>query len=225
MDPDRINDAVKVLEQNGYVEVRRSLGTTPYRFSGVQLTPAGRLEYEDMKERSSASSENASSTNITTEPKEKSMHKPRIFVGSSVEGLPVAEAIQVGLDHHAECTLWAQGVFGLSGGTLDSLIRASKDYEFAVLVLTPDDLVHKRDVTKNSPRDNVLFELGLFIGALGRERTYITYCRDEKLDLPSDLAGVTAATFSKHSDGNLVAALGTVCTLIKSAIKAAQAPK
>ncbi len=153
------------------------------------------------------------------------MQKPRIFVGSSVEGLPVAEAIQLGLDHHAECTLWSQGVFGLSGGTLDSLIRASKDYEFAVLVLTPDDLVHKRDATKNSPRDNVLFELGLFIGALGRERTYIVYCRDEKLDLPSDLAGVTPATFAQRSDGNLHAALGTVCTQIKAAIKAVHAAK
>ena len=60
------------------------------------------------------------------------------------------------------------------------------------------------------------------MGALGREKTYIVYCRDEKLDLPTDLAGVTAATFAKHSDGNLVAALGPVCTRIKTAIRAAQ---
>jgi predicted nucleotide-binding protein len=85
-------------------------------------------------------------------------------------------------------------------------------------VLTPDDLVSKRDSTKNSPRDNVLFELGLFMGALGREKTYIAYCRDEALDLPTDLAGVTSATFAKRTDGNLTAALGPVCTRIKNAI-------
>jgi predicted nucleotide-binding protein len=108
---------------------------------------------------------------------------------------------------------------------LESLLRAVKQVEYAVLVLTPDDLVHKRDAIRNSPRDNVLFELGLFMGALGRERTYIVYCRDEKIDLPTDLAGVTAATFAKRSDGNLHAAIGPVCTHIKTAISAAQAPK
>lgn len=153
------------------------------------------------------------------------MQKPRIFIGSSVEGLSIAEHVQLGLDHQAECTLWSQGVFGLSGGTLDSLLRAVKDYEFAVLVLTPDDLVHKRDTTQNSPRDNVLFELGLFMGALGRDRTYIVYCRDEKPNLPTDLAGVTPATFAKRSDDNLHAALGPVCTHIKTAINAVNTTK
>jgi predicted nucleotide-binding protein len=148
--------------------------------------------------------------------------KPRIFIGSSVEGLTIAEHVQLGLDHQAECTVWSQGVFGLSSGTLDGLLQARKNYEFAVLILTPDDLVHKRDDQKNSPRDNVLFELGLFMGALGRERTYIVFCRDDKPDLPTDLAGVTAATFAKRNDGNLEAALGPVCTQIKKAIKAAQ---
>src|SRR3712207_5648956 len=98
--------------------------------------------------------------------------KPRIFIGSSVEGLKIAEHLQLGLQYDAECALWSQGVFGLSGGTLDSLLRAAREYEFAILVLTPDDMVHKQSSARNSPRDNVLFELGLFMGALGRDRTY-----------------------------------------------------
>lgn len=147
--------------------------------------------------------------------------KPRVFVGSSVEGLSIAEHLQLGLDYHAECTLWSQGVFGLSGGTLESLMKAVKEFDFAVLVLTPDDLVQKRSASKNSPRDNVLFELGLFMGALGRERTYIVYCRDVSIDLPTDLAGVTAATFAKRTDSNLQAALGPVCTRVKTAMEAA----
>lgn len=81
-------------------------------------------------------------------------------------------------------------------------------------------MVTKRNVHKNSPRDNVLFELGLFMGALGREKTFIVHCRDKDIDLPTDLAGVTLATFRDRSDGNLQAALGPVCLDIKEAIRA-----
>ncbi len=148
------------------------------------------------------------------------MDKPRLFIGSSTEGKDIADALQLGLDRDVEVTVWHQGVFGLSHGALDSLVRASRTFDFAALVLTPDDLTTKRDKSVNSPRDNVIFELGLFMGALGRERTFMVYCRDERLDLPSDLAGVTPATFGRRSDSNLQAALGPVCTQIRNAIKA-----
>jgi CAP12/Pycsar effector protein, TIR domain len=86
-------------------------------------------------------------------------------------------------------------------------------------VLTPDDLISRRGKTGNSPRDNVLFELGLFMGALGRVRTFMVGCRDDDLDLPSDLAGVKIASFRRHSDDNLRAALGPVCTQLKQAMR------
>ncbi len=141
--------------------------------------------------------------------------KPRMFIGSSVEGLPVAEAIQEGLEFAAEVTIWSQGVFGLTEGTLEALVRATADFDFAVLVLTPDDLTVKRQETVNAARDNVLFELGLFMGALGRSRTAIVYCRDDDLDVPTDLAGITPATFPRRQDGNLQAALGPACSKLK----------
>jgi hypothetical protein len=147
------------------------------------------------------------------------MEKPRLFIGSSTEGKDIADMLQLGLDYDVEVTVWHQGVFGLSQGSLESLVQASRQFDFAALVLTPDDLTSKRGNNVNSPRDNVIFELGLFMGALGRDRTFIVHCRDEKLDLPSDLAGVTSATFAKRTDGNLQAALGSVCTQIKNAIK------
>jgi hypothetical protein len=118
-----------------------------------------------------------------------------------------------------ETTIWWQGVFGLSGGTLDSLVHATASYDFAVLVLTPDDLVERRGSQGNAPRDNVLLELGMFIGAIGRKRTFIVYPSDEELALPSDLAGVTAATYRSRKDANLLAALGPVCTQIKVAAR------
>lgn len=146
--------------------------------------------------------------------------RPRLFIGSSTEGLSVAEAIQLGLDHVAECTVWNQGVFGLSSTTIETVVDTAADFDFAVLVLTPDDTTTRRGTSANSPRDNLIFELGLFTGILGRARTFLVYPRDARLHLPTDLAGVTAATYASRSDSNLEAALGPVCTRIKRAMGA-----
>lgn len=146
--------------------------------------------------------------------------RPSVFIGSSAEGLNVAQAIQVNLDHACEVVLWSQGVFGLSEGTLETLVAALDTYDFAVLVVTPDDMVTSRQKEQNAPRDNVLLELGMFIGGLGRKRTFFVYDRTADLKLPSDLAGVTAATYQPHADGNLQAALGAATTQIQNAINA-----
>jgi len=135
-----------------------------------------------------------------------------------MEGLSVAESIQLGLDEVAECTVWNQGAFSPSRTIIESLVDISREFDCAVLVLTPDDMVAKRGAAAEAPRDNIVFEAGLFTGTLGRARTFLVYCRDAKLALPSDLAGVTAATYAERSDGNLHAALGPVCTRIKRAL-------
>jgi predicted nucleotide-binding protein len=146
-------------------------------------------------------------------------NKAAVFIGSSKEGLPAARVLQVEMDYEAEVTIWYQGVFGLSGGTLESLVKIAPNFDFAVLVLTPDDLLSKRDKVSNAPRDNVLFELGLFMGVLGRERTYIVHPRVE-IELPSDLAGITTATYdSTRRDGNLQAAVGVPATKIMAEIR------
>jgi hypothetical protein len=142
-----------------------------------------------------------------------------LFVGSSSEGLAVAQAIQGLLDPICEVRLWTQGVFGLTQGTLESLVRAAPSFDFAILVLGADDLSISRGAGRPVARDNVVFELGLFIGSLGRDRTYIVYDRTNTPALPSDLAGVGAATFAPHADGNLKAALGAACTTIQDAIQ------
>jgi predicted nucleotide-binding protein len=145
----------------------------------------------------------------------KKAGKLKVFIGSSSEGIKIAENIQLGLEYSVEVTIWSQGVFGLSKGNLENLVNASTEYDYAILVLTPDDLTTKRGQEENSPRDNVLFELGLFMGALGRQKTFMVHCRDIQLDLPSDLAGVSAATFANRDDNNLEAAVGPVCTRLK----------
>jgi hypothetical protein len=145
--------------------------------------------------------------------------RPKVFIGSSTEGLSVAGAVQEELDHDCEVVMWTQGVFDLTQGTLESLDQKLKSYDFAIFVLTPDDRVTKRGETKACPRDNVLFELGMFVGGLGRDRTFMVFDRNCPLEMPSDLSGVTKATFAPHSYGDLRAALGAPCNQIRAAIR------
>jgi hypothetical protein len=147
------------------------------------------------------------------------MPKPSLFVGSSTEGIEVARAVEAQLQDAAEVTLWNQGFFGLSQGTLETLVNSIERFDFAVLIATPDDLVTRREEPALSPRDNVLFELGLFMGRLGRARTYLV-ADPRAVRLPTDLAGVTVATYdSQRTDRNLYAAVGPATTLIRNTIR------
>jgi len=146
--------------------------------------------------------------------------KPTVFIGSSTEGLNVAYTIQEALQYSAEPTAWTQGIFDLSKSTLTSLLEALNEYEFAVFVLTLDDVTKLRDKEVRTPRDNVIFELGLFMGVLGQDKTYFVVPRDSAdLHLPSDLLGIEPATYdAARRDGNLTAALGPACHRISQSI-------
>ncbi len=140
--------------------------------------------------------------------------KPLVFIGSSTEGLKIAEEIQVLLEHACDSVIWSQGTFE-SEITLNQLTKSVEKYDFAILVLTPDDTLVSREDNVNTPRDNVLFELGLFVGGLGIERTIMVCDRDKKIKLPTDLAGFTPVTFRVHSNEDLRASLGSCCTKIR----------
>ncbi len=146
--------------------------------------------------------------------------KPRIFVGSSVESLQIAEAIQENLEFVAEVTPWSEGIFNLSITALDSLLEILDTVDFGIFVLSSDDIVQMREEQHSAARDNVIFELGLFIGRLGKERCFIVTPRNTpSLHLPSDLTGFSPATYdADRSDKNWTAALGYACTQIKRAL-------
>lgn len=108
--------------------------------------------------------------------------------------------------------------FELSATYIESLEKVSHEADFAVLVLTPDDVTTSREAEKLAPRDNVVFELGLFIGSLGRERCFLVHEQRPDLKLPSDLLGVKAATFKHPANDDLKAVLGTQCFLMSERI-------
>lgn len=148
------------------------------------------------------------------------MDRPSLFIGSSSEGLEIARAIGVQLQKDAEITIWNEGFFSPSQTTLETLVNSLDRFDFAILVLTPDDFVVSRNMQSSGPRDNVMFELGLFMGHLGRSRTFIVYDEHAKLKIPSDLAGVTPATYDgNRRDQNLISAVSPACVLIRKAIK------
>jgi predicted nucleotide-binding protein len=147
--------------------------------------------------------------------------RPKVFIGCSVPGLDVAGALQMLLEHSANCQIWNQGLIRLSTTTLDSLLAALQDSEFAIFALTADDKTEQRDRFGMTPRDNVIFELGLFLGRLGQGRTFMVRPRGVDLLLPTDLLGVEAADYDP-GDEDLLSALGTAAYRIKRAIAQVQ---
>src|ERR1041385_3980900 len=148
------------------------------------------------------------------------MTKPRMFIGSSREHGDLAYAAQEGLEHNVEATVWSQGVFAPSKTAMASLIDVLDEADFGLFILSPDDVTAMRAHDVQTVRDNVVFELGLFIGRLGSDRCFLIVPTGvEDLHLPTDLVGITPASFDPdRQDGNMVAALGPACNRIRKAI-------
>jgi Predicted nucleotide-binding protein containing TIR-like domain len=144
--------------------------------------------------------------------------KPSIFIGSSSEGLKYAQSIKAQLSNDAELTIWNEGLFLLGNITLEALQTFGCRFDFAILVLTPDDTAVSRGEETKSPRDNVLFELGVFMSALGPKKTFVVTTKDD-VKLPSDLKGLTVAKIeSARADGNVEAMVGNACHQIRNAV-------
>jgi len=156
---------------------------------------------------------------------------PKAFVGSSSESLNIAYEIQAQLDGTAIVQPW-KGLIGLGAYVLDALMELMHDYDFGIFVFAADDMVEIRGENYLAARDNVILEAGLFLERLGRKRTLLVVQEVKpKLHLPSDLAGLTVASFSlpqsmksDAAEPSLIRqALGRACNEIRNAIKTQQA--
>ncbi|MBB6112521.1 Predicted nucleotide-binding protein containing TIR-like domain-containing protein [Mucilaginibacter lappiensis] len=148
--------------------------------------------------------------------------KPRLFIGSSTENLEIANALQVNLEYDAIVTVWNQGVFNISSNALNDLMEALDSFDFAIFIFQPDDITTIRNNKYQTVRDNIIFELGLFLGRLGKEKVfYLTDRETTNLHLPTDLIGLSPGTYdSKREDNNLQAALGPFCFEVRKKLKA-----
>ena len=116
----------------------------------------------------------------------------RIFVISSAEAYDAARLIATGFQHDPfDVILWGEGVFKVTNYTLETLEAEVDQADFAIAVAHGVDIAEIRDQKWPIPRDNVIFELGLFMGRLGRNRAILMEPRGETVKLPSDLKGIT----------------------------------
>jgi hypothetical protein len=125
--------------------------------------------------------------------------KPRVFVGSSSERKSLAEELCTRLGDKATAIGWWDSPEFQNGfSSLEALLKATETYDFAAFLLTADDQCTSRGVTGAMPRDNVLFEYGLFLGRLrqGRVLAFV----EQNIRLPSDVAGIQMERFTVPRD-------------------------
>ena len=145
--------------------------------------------------------------------------EPVLFIGCSTEALPIANEIQAGFKHdHMAAIIWTNGVFGPSGTAVESLLKLADSADFAVFVISPDDLFLTRDIELTAPRDNIIFELGLFMGRLDNKRVFLVREHSSEVKIPSDLLGITPVTYVLKPNGNVSVAMGPVCTELRKVI-------
>jgi hypothetical protein len=139
----------------------------------------------------------------------------RIFIGSSSENKKIVRGLCNVIRRSrpkifkADVAPWDKGVFKHSATYIESLEKELDRADFAILVLTPNDVTLLRDEVFQTPRDNVQFELGLFMGRLRRECCFMIYSRDDAPKRPTDLLGIKAVTYREAGSKGLEKALST----------------
>jgi hypothetical protein len=146
------------------------------------------------------------------------MRKKRIFIGSSSEELLIAESVKKMLEPEFEViiwndTVWDTSVFKINNNFLHDLLKATLQFDYGILLGTTDDKVIVRDSEVLQSRDNVLFELGLFMGRLGLSKC--AFVVEKELNILSDVKGISLARFSKNDTNSLISAISTVASLFR----------
>ncbi|PWT73129.1 MAG: hypothetical protein C5B46_05835 [Proteobacteria bacterium] len=123
--------------------------------------------------------------------------RPTVFIASSTEALKITQTARRFLSSSANVLAWTVA-FDPGDWTLQALLDHSQQSDFGIFVMAPDDKSVIRGKRQWSVRDNVLFELGLFMGALGPKRTFLLWpsSLSSKLRLPSDLLGLTTIGYN-----------------------------
>lgn len=138
-----------------------------------------------------------------------------LFVASSRESLDVANAINRNLDSFADVTVWKNWAFPSLESTLVGLREAMEKNYFGIFVAAPDDISIIRGQTLPTVRDNVIFELGLFIGRHGPAHCFVVCPQRAGAHLPSDILGATvysydADRFKKEPDAAMNPATSSI---------------
>lgn len=127
--------------------------------------------------------------------------KAYVFIGSSWESQQIAKHVADSLQDVAEVQTWYDGFFKPGKSSFESLCTQIAAFDFAVFIGSGDDWTRMRKRIFASVRDNVLFEYGLFTGAIGRERTFLLM--EDQVKVASDLNGITLLRYSLKNPDSL----------------------
>jgi predicted nucleotide-binding protein len=126
-----------------------------------------------------------------------SMPRPKVFIGSSTEQLETAYVVAKLLDSCADAIVWDKLEFAPGLSIFDKLLNAADQFDFAVFIFKGDDLANIRGSRRSIVRDNVVFELGLFLGKLGKDRAWwLSPVNRATLRTITDLEGIEHLTYS-----------------------------
>jgi hypothetical protein len=124
--------------------------------------------------------------------------KPKIFIGSSTLGYETAEKVKELLQNTCDCILWKDpGVWESNRSTFENLVKMVSHFDFGIFVATADDLTLTNDKIVIESRDNVILEMALFLGALGRDKSFLLV--EDGTKLPSDFNGIFMPRFDRKS--------------------------
>jgi CAP12/Pycsar effector protein, TIR domain len=142
------------------------------------------------------------------------MPKPKLFIGSSKEAVPVARKVQRELADSFDVTPWYRS-FELSKTNVENLDRLSAKFDGGIFVFGYEDREKFRGKSLRVTRDNIVFEFGLFMGRLGRSRSVVLTDKSiPKSKLPADLLGMHVASFD-GSGSDRDSSLAAACTDIR----------
>ncbi len=126
------------------------------------------------------------------------IYKPKIFLGSSFEALPIVKKAASRLRDHFEVCEWDNDVFENGKVTINVLIERAAEFDYALMLFMPDDILLSKGRKYGVTRDNVIFETGIFMRVLGKQRVAIVIgdlTSEQNKKIPtrflSDMDGVT----------------------------------
>jgi predicted nucleotide-binding protein len=151
--------------------------------------------------------------------------KPKLFVGSSSEAKEIARKFCGALNDIATTVLWDKAPeFEPTKCTLAGIFKAIDEYDFGLFILTPDDHIVSRGVKGSCARDNVILELGCFLGKLGADRTFAVTqethakAKNKKIKIISDLDGIHIPHFSVTNKHEILSSIDAAVQKIRDKI-------
>jgi predicted nucleotide-binding protein len=143
----------------------------------------------------------------------------RVFIISSVAAVEIATVIQNSLSTENFITVvWTDGFFKEPHYSLQSLEYEADNSDFAIAIADAPGLSPASEADWSVHKDDLVFELNLFIERLAKERVILLESAQRNCDLPTSLAGITRIAYLYEQDKDVSQQLAPACRTLISYI-------